>query len=184
MVKIFTKLLKTKHIVLMITITGILIVLFLNVNNIAYCGNTNQDNHTTELQEYIRELYNDMNQDALDEFGRNINLRIELEPEIGWPQESDLEIENTRYQALVYFTMGTIALFLFSRYHQEILNTLFNIGQDIVTEIPRAIGNITLYPRQQVFNYAMRLIETEEGRTRVLNAINIYRQDRNLATGG
>ena len=63
-----------------------------------------------------------------------------------------------------------VALYIISRHGHDLLDTVFHMGQDLAQEIPNAIHN--LYSREQVLEYGRALLNTPEGRERVINAMH------------
>lgn len=106
--------------------------------NEAFCGNTDQTNNTQELQQLVREFFDEMDDHEIDNFGREL-LRLhgprQIHPPEGWPVETNTEPNRSMWTPLVMYVLFSTAIVLVSLYHREIINTLFDITRDIFTEI-------------------------------------------------
>lgn len=162
-------------------ILGIITIIILGHGNIAYCGTFGDSNATTELQDIVWEMFENMNQEEVDEFGRRIHFR--LEPRTGWHPDTNIaEMQRTRMESIILFTMGTVVLFVISRYGRDILHTLYGMGRDLIQDaIPQIIDNF--FPRQAVRDFTLRLLDTPEGRERVMQTIQHINNLRRGAGG-
>lgn len=170
----------------------ILLVIIIN-KNVVFCGDTTGPTSTTTLQETVTDfVLNHMNADQLDAFNRHIGLRL---PE-GWEaadyfHNNVVEPSQTfNYTGFFIWLAASTALFIFSRWHTEIIEFLFSLPRRTVeilpdiynglTESMRALGREAAF-RQYVANSAVEMLNNPETASRVQGAIEIYLQSRGLA---
>jgi hypothetical protein len=173
------KALKKKKLILIM-----LIAYLIMPNDNTFCGNTGPDTQAQELQELVREYLDEMDEVEIDQFGREV-LRLHGPRQIhvpqGWPVEANTEQENQSvWTPIVMYVLFSTTIILVSLYHREIIDFIFNVTQDIFTEIlPTAING--LIPREMVSRLTLQMIQQNpESREAILMLLRRIREARQL----
>lgn len=125
------------------------------------------------------------------------NAELQVDPEQLFmaiqqePNQNENEIvpnSSNNYDALILFILGTLALFLISRYGSSILEYLFDIARDIPGAVHRSITGIIRMAAEEgrleaVYNFTIRraqtLVNDPDTANRVVRGIERVRALRN-----
>lgn len=138
--------------------------------------------HVEQESPSVREILGALTPEQLARFNNDIGIENqEIVDNVLLFEENAQDINNEnnhsiRWESLIYFLVGTVALFLIARYGQTILETLFNIGTQLAQRNMSELVGLALNGpnREQLFNYTTNRINTllanPETAPRVVNA--------------
>lgn len=155
----------------------ILIVILLWPIEQIYCTNPTGESATTALQDLVWSYVDNLNEEEVDELGREILRRgqpIEFGPRAAWPEQSNVQLqETTVWNRVISYVIIAGIIVIISIYHEQIINCLFNIGKTTITEtIPTAVQGFNRVT--SVRTMVTELMQNPEGRQIVFNAINAH----------
>ena len=151
--------------------TRIFILFVLSVifnTDITYCAPTTTPNYTLdEMIQYI----NDADLQGLE----RLNIIVERDLEAlrlaqQTPEPESLPSATFGWRSLIYFTAGTIVLYIMVFYHREIIDNLFCRLPNIVVQGANGLlefANVGEF-RAHLINNVTQLYQTETGRTMLL----------------
>jgi len=157
----------------------VVIILIKSTFSIVFCATQDEINAVGDLQNVIR----DMTDEELDAF--NNEIRFELPR--GWPynvENQNVPPNHIYWQAISIFVIGSILLFVYSRYHNQINEVIFNdlptMGHIIYEGFAasmRSLGYAAIF-RVEVAQQAQTLLDNPDTASRVVNALRVVHQMR------